>query len=111
MLVRDGKIEKTFIEPDVPGDPFEVSDADTMLDYLAPGAKRPHDILLLVRAGCGHCERARAALREAKMDWEEVPANLRMLRAVSSTPTTPRVFVDGELIGGADQLVEWLAKA
>ena len=28
--------EKMFIEPDVPGDPFEVSDADTMLEYVAP---------------------------------------------------------------------------
>ncbi len=38
MVVNDGKIEKMFIEPgysDVcPTDPFEVSDADTMLAYL-----------------------------------------------------------------------------
>jgi peroxiredoxin len=34
MLVRDGVIEKMFIEPNVPGDPYEVSDADTMLRYL-----------------------------------------------------------------------------
>lgn len=36
MLVNDGIIEKMFIEPDKPGDPFEVSDADTMLKYLDP---------------------------------------------------------------------------
>ena len=38
MLVNDGKIEKLFIEPDFgdvcPTDPFEVSDADTILAYL-----------------------------------------------------------------------------
>jgi glutathione-dependent peroxiredoxin len=34
MLVRDGVIEKMFIEPEGPGDPYEVSDADTMLRYL-----------------------------------------------------------------------------
>jgi peroxiredoxin len=38
MLVDDGKIEKMFVEPgfddNCPEDPFEVSDADTMLDYL-----------------------------------------------------------------------------
>jgi peroxiredoxin len=34
MLVRDGVIEKMFIEPQVEGDPYEVSDADTMLRYL-----------------------------------------------------------------------------
>ena len=32
MLVNDGRIEKMFIEPDKAGDPFEVSDADTMLN-------------------------------------------------------------------------------
>ena len=31
MLVRNGIIEKMFIEPQEPGDPFKVSDADTML--------------------------------------------------------------------------------
>ena len=108
MLVRDGVVEKTFIEPDVPGDPFEVSDADTMLHHIAPEAKLPHDVLLLTRPGCRHCERARLALQEAGMEWEEVPANLRVLRAVSSTPTTPRVFVDGSLLGGADDLIDWL---
>jgi peroxiredoxin len=38
MVVNDCKIEKIFIEPDhsdnCPTDPFEVSDADTMLNYL-----------------------------------------------------------------------------
>jgi len=38
MLVEDGKIEKIFSEDgysdNAPDDPFEVSDADTMLDYL-----------------------------------------------------------------------------
>ena len=38
MLVKDGVIDKMFIEPDLPGDPFEVSDADTMLGYIAPQA-------------------------------------------------------------------------
>ncbi|QIZ69625.1 peroxiredoxin [Oxynema aestuarii] len=38
MVVNDGKIEKVFIEPgkedNCPTDPYEVSDADTMLNYL-----------------------------------------------------------------------------
>ncbi|AFY70635.1 Redoxin domain protein [Thalassoporum mexicanum PCC 7367] len=38
MVVNDGTIEKLFAEPgyedDCPTDPFEVSDADTMLAYL-----------------------------------------------------------------------------
>jgi len=38
MLVDDGRIDRIFVEPDFgdncPIDPFEVSDADTMLAYL-----------------------------------------------------------------------------
>ena len=38
MVVNDRKIEQMFIEPgysdNCPTDPFEVSDADTMLNYL-----------------------------------------------------------------------------
>lgn len=38
MVVNDGVIEKAFVEPEYgdncPTDPFEVSDADTMLAYL-----------------------------------------------------------------------------
>ncbi|MDP3958166.1 MAG: peroxiredoxin [bacterium] len=38
MYVEDGAIKKAFIEPgfidDCPTDPFEVSDAETMLEYL-----------------------------------------------------------------------------
>jgi glutathione-dependent peroxiredoxin len=34
MLVEDSVIKKMFIEPEVEGDPYEVSDADTMLRYL-----------------------------------------------------------------------------
>lgn len=49
MVANDGVIEKMFIEPDFgdncPIDPFEVSDADTMLAYLkgseAPGVSEP----------------------------------------------------------------------
>jgi thioredoxin-dependent peroxiredoxin len=41
MYVEDGTIKKMFIEPEFgdncPTDPFEVSDADTMLNYLKSG--------------------------------------------------------------------------
>ncbi|STO91845.1 glutaredoxin family protein [Canicola haemoglobinophilus] len=36
MLVKNGIVEKMFIEPQEPGDPFKVSDADTMIKYLNP---------------------------------------------------------------------------
>jgi peroxiredoxin len=60
MLVKDGVIEKMFIEPDMPGDPFEVSDADTMLEYIAPDAEKPMDVAIMTRDGCEYCVPPRA---------------------------------------------------
>lgn len=108
MLVNDGTIEKMFIEEDRPGDPFDVSDADTMLSYL--GGKAGPDILLFTKPGCGHCARAKGALHEVHLDFSELPTNPRILGALPGGGTTPQVFIDGAHIGGADELVQWLAK-
>lgn len=115
MLVRDGKIEKMFIEPDLPGDPFEVSDADTMLNYINPHAQKPQNFTVLSKPGCGHCTRAKAALTAKGIKFEEIELgvnglSLSNLKALSGKGTTPQVFVDGELIGGADELELWLNK-
>ena len=110
MLVDDGVILEMFIEPQIEGDPYEVSDADTMLNYLAPEAKLPSDILLLTKPGCGHCARAKSALKERGLQYEELTANPRSLRAVSAESTTPQVFIDGKHIGGADELIALLER-
>ena len=62
MLVKDGVVQKMFVEPQKPGDPFEVSDADTMLAYIAPKAKKPDQVAILTREGCGYCARAKKLL-------------------------------------------------
>ena len=112
MLVRDGVIEKMFIEPQQPGDPFEVSDADTMLAYLAPGVSAPLDVTVFSRPGCPHCARAKGLLNEANIEFEALELNRdfsdRTLRAVSAAKTVPQVFVNGQLIGGAEDLENWL---
>jgi len=114
MLVRDGIIEKMFIEPEKPGDPFDVSDADTMLGYVAPAGAAPLDVAVFSRPGCPHCERAKAMLRTAGIDFEALELNKdfsdRTLRAVSASTTVPQVFVNGRLIGGADDLDDWLTE-
>ena len=109
MLVNDGVIEKMFIEPEKEGDPFEVSDADTMLKYVAPNAKAPPDVVFFGRHGCVHCARARKLLDERGLSYEEIAASPRRLRGVSGKATTPQVFVDGKYIGGADELEAYLA--
>ena len=113
MLVKDGVIEKMFIEPQKPGDPFEVSDADTMLSWLAPNEASPLNVTVFSRAGCPHCARAKTLLREAGIDFEALELNTdysdRTLRAVSGATSVPQVFVNGDLIGGADELDSWLS--
>lgn len=114
MLVRDGLIEKMFIEPQQPGDPFEVSDADTMLNYLNAEADMPAQVAVFSKPGCGHCLRAKEALNEAGLDYEEIELgtqgrSLSSLAAVTGQRTTPQIYVDGERIGGADELEQWLA--
>lgn len=52
MLVKDGIIEKMFVEPDGPED-FEtmpvVSNAETMLAYINPEAKQPEQMAVLMQ--------------------------------------------------------------
>jgi glutaredoxin-like protein len=112
MLVRDGTIEKMFIEPEKPGDPYEVSDADTMLDWLAPTAEKPHSILLFTRKGCPFCARAKGMLHDARLEFDEIvvgdDVNLRALRAVAGTETAPQVYIDGRHIGGSEEAGKWL---
>jgi glutaredoxin-like protein len=112
MLVRDGVVEKMFIEPEEPGDPYGVSDADTMLRYLDPEGALPHDVAVFTREGCPHCVRAKGLLNDAGIEFEELLLNRdytdQTLRAVSKSITYPQVFVDGRHIGGADELAAWL---
>ncbi len=112
MIVKDGVIDKLFIEPEVPGDPYEVSDADTMLEYLAPNVAKPLDVAIFTRKGCEHCVRAKRVLTETGIDFEELVLNRdytdRTLRAVARGATFPQIFINGENIGGADELEAWL---
>jgi glutaredoxin-like protein len=114
MLVKDGVIEKMFIEPDMPGDPFEVSDADTMLAYIAPEAVAPLDVTVFSREGCPYCVRAKGMLRDAGIDFEELVLNRDFsestIRAISATSSVPQVFINGERIGGSDELENYLAE-
>jgi glutaredoxin-like protein len=115
MLVKDGSIEKMFIESDVPGDPFAVSDADTMLHYINPKASPPPRITFFGKPGCPHCARARNMLNDKGLRFEEIELgshgiSYSSLQAVTGHGTTPQVYVDGQHIGGADELAVWLAR-
>lgn len=114
MLVRDGVIEKMFIEPEKPGDPYEVSDADTMFDYISPNLSKPLDVAMLTRNGCAYCARAKELLHASGIEYDELVLNRdytdRTLRAVSRNATFPQIFINGEHIGGAGDLEKWLSQ-
>lgn len=112
MLVKDGVIDKMFIEPEEPGDPFKVSDADTMLQYINPQALKPKSVSLFTKVGCPFCARAKEMLQQRGITYEEIvlgkDVTNRSLRAVAGAATVPQVFIDGKLIGGSDALATYL---
>jgi len=112
MLVKDGTIEKMFIEPEEPGDPFKVSDAQTMLNYINPEATKPNLVSLFTKVGCGFCARAKKMLDERGMDYEEIVLSknisTRSLRAVTGATTVPQVFINGKLVGDSEALEAYL---
>ncbi len=112
MLVKNGIIEKMFIEADVAGDPFEVSDADTMLNYINPQAIRPKNISLFTRAGCSYCAKAKDLLDYHHLHYETIELNKDIsettLQAITKSDTVPQIFIDGEHIGDSENLANYL---
>jgi glutaredoxin-like protein len=114
MVVDDGTVEKVFSEPEKPGDPYEVSDADTVLRYLAPNASVRPGASVITKEGCPHCARAKSALEKAGIPFEELvlgkDVTTRSLFAMAGARTTPQVWVEGVHVGGADALEKWLGE-
>ena len=115
MLVKDGVVQKMFIEPEKPGDPFEVSDADTMLGHINPKAKKPDQVAILTREGCGYCAKAKKLLKELGYNYAEVNLDnserSRVVGAITGRGTVPQVFVNGRHVGGLEELERWSKKA
>lgn len=112
MLAKNGIIQKVFIEPEKEGDPFEVSDADTMLRFINPDARPPAAVVIFSKPGCPFCARARDLLARHGYRYAELLLgqhfDLRALRAVSGAVTCPQVLIDGRLIGNGDALAVYL---
>jgi glutathione-dependent peroxiredoxin len=112
MLVKDGVIEKMFIEPHTPGDPFEVSDADTMLNYINPRAERPDQVVVFTRPGCAYCLDAKTSLERAGYEYAEIPLvpriRSKVVGAIAGAGSVPQIFINGQYIGGAEALQDFL---
>lgn len=114
MLVNDGKIEKMFIEPEKDGDPFEVSDADTMIKFLDPKNKIPDTVTIFTKPGCPYCKKAKEELADKGYPYHEVEigGNVTMthLRGITGRTSVPQVFIGGKHIGGSEELHTYLTK-
>lgn len=112
MVVDNGVIEKMFIEKDLPGDPFEVSDADTVLAYINPQAQIPTDVTLFTKPGCPFCAGAKELLTEEAIAYGEIvlgrDVDLRSLRAATGSDSVPQAFVAGVHIGDSEALAVWV---
>jgi glutaredoxin-like protein len=112
MLVNNGIIEMMFIEPDLPGDPFEVSEADTMFSYLDPEAKAPQEVSIFTKPNCPFSIKAKAELSAAGYEYEEIvlgkDASLTSLKAITGRDTVPQIFIGGEFIGASEALSVYL---
>ncbi len=110
MLVKDKIIEKMFLEPEVEGDPFEASDAETMLNYINPEA-RPMKVSLFTKEGCPFCAKAKTLLSNNGLDYEEVKLGktitTQSLQAMTNAVTVPQIFINGNLIGGFEALEKY----
>ena len=112
MLVKNGVVEKMFVEPHKAGAPFKVSDADTMLNYLNPQAHKPKSVAIITKPGCSYCTKTKQQSKDKGIVFEEIvmgkDATTIGLEAISGNATAPQVFIDGQNIGGSDNLEVFL---
>ena len=112
MLVKDGIVAKQFIEPNEQGDPFKVSDADTMLKFIAPEQKVQESITVFTKPSCPFCTKAKQLLKDKGLRYEEIiigkDATTISIRAVTGETTVPQIFIGGKHIGGSEELEKHL---
>lgn len=103
-----------FIEPQEPGDPFKVSDADTMIKYLKPDWAPKESVSIITKPGCPFCAKAKALLKDKGYTFEEIvlgrDASTISVRAITGRTSVPQVFIGGKHIGGSDDLEVYFAK-
>ncbi|AAP95617.1 glutathione peroxidase [[Haemophilus] ducreyi] len=114
MLVKNGVVEKMFVEPQEPGDPFKVSDADTMMKYLVAGWQAKESVSIITKPGCPFCAKAKETLKAKGYAFEEIvlgrDASTISVRAITGKTAVPQVFIGGKHIGGSDELTAYFAK-
>lgn len=85
-----------------------------MLKFVAPNWKPQESIAIFTKPGCPFCAKAKAALQEKGLAYEEIvlgkDASIVSVRAITGKVTAPQVFIGGKYIGGSEDLDAYLAK-
>ncbi|WEJ63782.1 glutathione S-transferase N-terminal domain-containing protein [Thiomicrorhabdus lithotrophica] len=86
-----------------------------MLNYINSEAKPPRVATIFTKPGCPFCAKAKVLLEANGISFEEITISnhgpsSKTLRAVAQADTVPQVFVEGEHIGGCDDLEVFLSK-
>jgi glutaredoxin 3 len=65
---------------------------------------------IYTRLFCGYCTRAKQLLAQKGVDYEEIdltmggPDRDEMIRRAGGSTTVPQIFIDGQHVGGSDDL-------
>jgi glutaredoxin 3 len=105
-------------DPDTPDDPEEQCH-DTMnfssgeKAVPLPSSLKGLPIVIYTTKTCPHCHRAKALLKEHRMDYVEIdltdkPEERAQLTARTHHRTVPQIFIGDQFIGGADELEKLL---
>ncbi|MDB1135323.1 glutaredoxin 3 [Candidatus Anaplasma sp. TIGMIC] len=66
------------------------------------------DVLIYTKVSCPYCTRAKALFNKKSIPFKEIvvdnPATLNEMVERSGRKTVPQIFIDGESIGGCDDL-------
>lgn len=70
------------------------------------------EVEIYTRATCGYCIRAKRLLAMRGVDYKEIPidrdqnSRAEMIERAQGRTTVPQIFIDGQHIGGCDDLFE-----
>lgn len=67
------------------------------------------EVIIYTTGSCGYCFRAKELLKQKQCDFEEIRVDLNPelreeMRIKSGRHTVPQIFINGQAIGGCDDL-------
>ena len=73
------------------------------------------EIIVWSKPMCPYCDRTKSLLTQKGMEFQERKigegwTKEQLLESVPNVRSVPQIVIDGNIIGGYDQLVEWFKK-